>query len=81
MATSLRPSAATRSDTGLLVRQLRQLINFTQAEFAKKLGMSILTIARWKKGRSQPSPLALIQLKSILYKLKALPHKLQKTCV
>lgn len=80
MTTSLHTLAAPRTDTGLFVRQLRQLVDLTQAQFAEKLGVSIPTVARWENNRSQPSPLALMQLKAMLCKLKDSPHKLQKSC-
>lgn len=68
------------TDTGLFVRQLRQLVSLTQAEFAEQVGVSVPTVARWENHRAQPSPLALARLKAILYELKASPHKLQQTC-
>ncbi|MBW4553652.1 MAG: helix-turn-helix domain-containing protein [Aphanocapsa sp. GSE-SYN-MK-11-07L] len=80
MATSLRTSTAPCTDTGLFVRQLRQLVNLTQAQFAEKLGVSIPTVARWENGKAQPSPLALMQLKTLLNELKASPHRLQRNC-
>lgn len=79
MRASLRTSIAPRTDTGLFVCQLRQLVALTQAQFAEKLGVSI-PIARWENNRSQPSPLALMQLKAMLWELKDSPHKLQKNC-
>jgi putative transcriptional regulator len=54
-------------------------VNLTQARFAEKLGVSIPAIARWENNRSQPSPLVLMQLKTMLYELKESPHKLQHT--
>jgi putative transcriptional regulator len=80
MSTSLHTSTAPRTETGLFVRQLRQLVNLTQSQFAEKLGVSIPTVARWENNRSQPSPLALMQLKAMLSELKESPHKLQQTC-
>ena len=80
MTTSLHALTAPRTDTALFVRQLRQLVDLTQVQFAEKLGVSIPTIARWENNRSQPSPLALMQLKAVLQSLKNSPHKLQKNC-
>lgn len=77
---SLRTSTAPRTDTGLFVRQLRQLVALTQAQFAEKLGVSVPTVARWENDKAQPSPLALTQLKAMLNELKDSPHKLQKSC-
>ena len=48
MTSSLRTSTAPLTDTGLFVRQLRQLVDLTQAQFAEKLGVSIPTVARWE---------------------------------
>lgn len=68
------------TDTGLFVRQLRQLLNLTQVQFAEKLGVSVPTVARWENDQSQPSPLALKQLKALLYELKDSSHRLQQHC-
>lgn len=80
MVVSLHTSADFRTDTGVFVRQLRHLLDLTQAQFAEKLGVSTPTIARWETNKSQPSPLALIQLKNILHQLKDSPHKVQQLC-
>ncbi|MBW4669668.1 MAG: helix-turn-helix domain-containing protein [Cyanomargarita calcarea GSE-NOS-MK-12-04C] len=80
MATTLRTSDQSCTDTGIFVRQLRHLLELTQAQFAVKLGVATPTIARWENNRSQPSPLALMQLKAMLHELKNSPHKVQQIC-
>ena len=75
MASTFRSSSLPRSDTGIFVRQLRHLLELTQAEFALRLGVALPTIARWENNRSQLSPLALMQLKAMLHELKNSPHK------
>lgn len=73
-------STAPRTNTGLFVRQLRQLVSLTQAQFAEKIGVSIPTVARWENAKAQPSPLALAHLKAMLNELKDSPDKLQQNC-
>ncbi|OWY68855.1 hypothetical protein B7486_24370 [cyanobacterium TDX16] len=80
MASTFRSSSLPRSDTGIFVRQLRHLLELTQAEFALRLGVALPTIARWENNRSQLSPLALMQLKAMLHELKNSPQKVQQIC-
>jgi putative transcriptional regulator len=81
MSANLTQSLNCTSHRYRFVRQLRRLVNLTQAQFAEKLGVSVPTIARWESNRSQPLPLALMQLKAMLYDLKESHHKLQKTAL
>ena len=64
-----------QSEIGIVIRQLRQLLGLTQAQFAPKLGVTLPTINRWENNRSQPSSLALMQLKAMLHELKNSPIK------
>jgi putative transcriptional regulator len=48
MATTLRRLDKSFTDTGIFVRQLRHLLELTQAQFAVKLGVATPTIARWE---------------------------------
>lgn len=80
MATVPSSSAKPRTDIGILVRQLRQVLGLTQAQFAAKLGVALPTINRWENNRSQPLPLALIQLKLMLTDLQNSPNKLDQVC-
>lgn len=73
-------SAEFYADTGIFVRQLRHLLELTQAQLAQKLGVATPTIARWETNKSQPSPLALRQLKAMLNELKSSPHRVQQIC-
>ncbi|HEY9884121.1 MAG TPA: helix-turn-helix transcriptional regulator [Thermosynechococcaceae cyanobacterium] len=80
MIAALPASAEHRTDISIFVRQLRHLLDLTQAEFAEKLGVSTPTIARWETNKSHPSPLALMQLKNTLHQLKESPYKVQQLC-
>ncbi|HEY9908329.1 MAG TPA: helix-turn-helix transcriptional regulator [Thermosynechococcaceae cyanobacterium] len=66
MATTPDTSIKYRADVGKFIRQLRHLLELTQAEFALKLGVASPTIVRWENSRTQPSHLALLQLKAML---------------
>ncbi len=49
-----------------LIRSLRQQMGLTQEKLAARLGVTFPTINRWENGHSQPSPLALRQIESLL---------------
>lgn len=36
------------------IRTIRQLTGLNQTEFAKLLGVALLTVNRWEKGHTQP---------------------------
>jgi len=40
------------------IKRLRTEIGLTQEEFARKIGVSWSTIARWEAGKGKPSKLA-----------------------
>jgi putative transcriptional regulator len=69
-----------QADMGRFIRQLRHLLELTQAEFALKLGVAAPTVVRWENNKTQPSPLALMQLKALLHELQHSPHKVQQVC-
>ncbi len=50
-----------------VIRELRQEIGVTQEKFASLLGVTCLTVNRWENGKTQPSPLAVKQIKKILF--------------
>ncbi|MFW9264910.1 XRE family transcriptional regulator [Nostoc sp. KVJ20] len=52
-----------------LVRETRQCLKFTQVKLATILGVSFHTINRWENGRTQPSPLAIKQIKELLHQM------------
>ncbi|HEY9615637.1 MAG TPA: helix-turn-helix transcriptional regulator [Microcoleaceae cyanobacterium] len=56
-----------------LVRELRQLMQLTQVQFAAELGVAYETINRWENGHMQPSALALRQLRYLLERLNESP--------
>lgn len=58
-----------RTDASKFIRQLRHLLELTQAQFALKLGVASPTIVRWENNKTQPSQLALLQLKAMLQEL------------
>jgi putative transcriptional regulator len=56
-----------------LIRDLRLLTGLSQEQFAATLGVAFSTINRWENGRIHPSPLALKQIKAMLYELNHSP--------
>jgi putative transcriptional regulator len=45
-------------DLATVVRELREALGLTQEGLARELGVTVSTVFRWEKGRSQPSGLA-----------------------
>lgn len=54
---------------GLFIRDLRQLLGYTQEQFSTILGVSFSTLNRWENARMQPSPLALKQVENAFAQL------------
>jgi len=47
------------------IRELRKGLGLTQDAFARKIGVSTMTIKRWEAKTCKPSPLALQQIKRL----------------
>jgi putative transcriptional regulator len=47
------------------IRQLRTLLDLTQAQLAQQIGVTVVTVARWETGRARPSPLAWRQIEEL----------------
>lgn len=47
-----------RTTAAALIREMRQILQLSQTEFALKLGVSFQSVNRWENGRTQPQPLA-----------------------
>lgn len=60
-------------EVGHLIRNLRQLMGHTQEQFAGVLGVSFSTLNRWENGHTNPSPLALRQIETLLNQLSESP--------
>ena len=41
------------------IKKIRKSVGFSQAEFAKELGIAFACITRWEKGKTEPSPKAI----------------------
>ncbi len=54
---------------GRFIRDLRQLLGYTQEQFSTILGVSFSTLNRWENARMQPSPLALKQVETVFAQL------------
>jgi len=54
---------------GHFIRDLRQLLGYTQEQFSMVLGVSFSTLNRWENARMQPSPLALKQVEAVFAQL------------
>ncbi|MGG6240102.1 helix-turn-helix domain-containing protein [Nodosilinea sp. AN01ver1] len=72
-SSSLQALPRQQPEIGQLIRDLRQALGSTQAQFADALGVSFSTLNRWENGHMQPSPLALRQVESVLANLSQSP--------
>lgn len=70
-----RASVLKQPEVGKLIRELRQLAQLTQEQFAVVLGVTYSTLNRWENGHMQPSPLALRQVGSVMNRLAQSPSK------
>ena len=66
---SLQLKRMPQPQIGLLIKQLRFVMNLTQEEFASDCGVVFSTVNRWEKGHTRPSPMA---LKLISLKLQSM---------
>ncbi|WP_414623836.1 helix-turn-helix domain-containing protein [Calothrix sp. CCY 0018] len=64
-----KPLVINQPEVGELIRELRLLTRLTQEKFAAQLGVTCLTINRWENGRSNPSPLAMEKVESLLVEM------------
>jgi putative transcriptional regulator len=64
---------------GDLIRELRNVTNTTQGQFAAAIGVSYVTVSRWEAGRIQPSALALRQVQAFIERLsQSTSHPIQE---
>lgn len=49
----------------IAILALRRALKLSQAEFAKRIGISLMTVSRWERGIRKPSPLALDALRRL----------------
>lgn len=50
---------------GVLVKQIRSALQYSQEQFARELNVSFSTVNRWEKGKSNPSPMAKEMLRQL----------------
>jgi DNA-binding transcriptional regulator YiaG len=50
------------------IKELRNSLGLSQQQFAQKLGVGLMTVSRWERGKSKPSHLALEKIKKIIPK-------------
>lgn len=58
-----------QSEIAALIRETRQLLQLSQAEFASMLGVSFHSVNRWQNRRTRPLPLARKQISTLLHQL------------
>ncbi|VXD23131.1 Transcriptional regulator, XRE family [Planktothrix serta PCC 8927] len=67
-------NATDQQGVAQLIRETRQCLNLSQVQFALKLGVSFQSVNRWENGRTKPLPLALNQIKQLLYQMSTSPE-------
>ena len=51
------------------IKKVRNDLKISQEEFARKLGVSYITVNRWENGRTKPSPLAATKIEAFIKKI------------
>lgn len=57
------------TDPAALIREVRTRLGLTQEKFAARLGVTLPTINRWENGRTKPSPLAIQNLRELVFSM------------
>lgn len=57
-------------DYKVMIKKLRNKMFLTQAEFAKELGVSIASVARWETGENEPTMKVKKKLNDLFIKYK-----------
>ena len=47
------------------VRELRERLGMTQAEFAREVGVDAVTVSRWERGVMKPTALAIKMMEAL----------------
>jgi len=55
------------------IKELRHKLGLSQEGLARKLGVSVITVRRWEKGSSRPSPLALLRIEETMKEIRGEP--------
>ncbi|HRX14507.1 MAG TPA: helix-turn-helix transcriptional regulator [Eubacteriales bacterium] len=60
-------------DYTILIPELRAAMNVSQEDFAKILGVAVVSVSRWENGHSKPTKLIKVKIKKLLirYDIKA----------
>ena len=56
------------------IKSIRERLGLTQEQLANKLGVSWATVARWERGKGEPSPLAQKALEDFLKEAEGKPE-------
>lgn len=57
-------------DYKIMIKKLRNKMFLTQSEFAKELGVSIASVARWETGENEPTMKVKKKLNELFIKYK-----------
>jgi putative transcriptional regulator len=53
---------SSQPEVARLVKDLREMLQLSQQQFANELGVTFATLNRWENGHANPSPLAMKQI-------------------
>ncbi|MBN3944373.1 MAG: helix-turn-helix transcriptional regulator [Nostoc sp.] len=70
-----KPLLIKQPEVGKLIREHRGITCLTQEQFAASLGITYLTVNRWKKGHAKPSSLAMQKIEGMLEEMGELGQK------
>lgn len=62
-------------DYKLMIRSLRNKMFLTQSEFAKELGVSLASVARWESGENEPTMKIKKKLNDLFIKYKLIEEE------
>ncbi len=53
-------------DYKVLIPELRAAMNVSQEDFAKVLGVAVVSVSRWENGHSKPTKLVQVKINNLL---------------
>lgn len=62
-------------DYKVMIKKLRNKMFLTQSEFAKELGVSIASVARWETGENEPTMKSKRKLNDLFIKFKMVEER------
>jgi DNA-binding transcriptional regulator YiaG len=52
------------------IKAIRKELGLSKSEFARRVGVSFITVSRWERGISEPSPMAKVNIEKLMKEVK-----------